>query len=455
MKNVLLGIVISLLVLMLLGCEEDKQESYKVLFVTDEATFEEVIVLDGQDIMMIEDPIMEHHQFMGWYLDEEWTSQFNSNSAINEDTTLYAKFVPKKYRVTIRDFEDNVILNIKKEYGYDLASLSDYIDNAIYTDASLQSDLVSGELTEDVVFYVEAVERNALYALINHEYYENNGMTNFENIELVADSHQYEFMYSAYDSSGTRDYVSFMPSIMYVNIYDDSTVNDLIFYAEQHNIPIITETVIDDVSLGDLYDVDYDGHYIFYSGFKSIAIDLAEIMVDDFKFNGTDKDNNDTLDILLVQGESEHPAMMYRTMGIERVLQENGVSYQITICESRSWNTDEINECISAARSQSEFDIVVSLADFITVAAIEEGLIYENDTVYSFDGIHEAMVYVSSGYIDYTISIAQELKYQLLFEVDTSFTTNTLSNLDELNINYFLYNGATFIELPIIIYSTE
>ena len=54
---------------------------------------EEQSVESGATAVVPENPTKEEHQFFGWYADSECTREFNFNTPITEETTVYAKWL--------------------------------------------------------------------------------------------------------------------------------------------------------------------------------------------------------------------------------------------------------------------------------------------------------------------------------------------------------------------------
>ena len=74
------------------------------------------IVVPGELIEVPESPEKTGYTFAGWYADENFTTEFNFEEPIVEDTVIYAKWTVNKYVVTvIIDNEETKIENV--EYG--------------------------------------------------------------------------------------------------------------------------------------------------------------------------------------------------------------------------------------------------------------------------------------------------------------------------------------------------
>lgn len=81
---------------------------HQVRFFVDGILYGEVqMVLDGDQALPPIDPYKEDHRFMGWFLDEGFTREFDKNAPITKDTDLYGKFEAGGYQV--RFFVDGIL----------------------------------------------------------------------------------------------------------------------------------------------------------------------------------------------------------------------------------------------------------------------------------------------------------------------------------------------------------
>lgn len=72
----------------------DTLTRFTVSFVTFEGSAIEPIVYDEGDKVIVASPTREGYTFVGWFIDQDLTQQFSLiNDRINEDTTLYAKWI--------------------------------------------------------------------------------------------------------------------------------------------------------------------------------------------------------------------------------------------------------------------------------------------------------------------------------------------------------------------------
>ena len=138
---------------------------FEVTFVKNNETDNEVVeVRDGEKVAKPEDPEKDGYKFLGWFTDEELTTEFNFDTPIEANTTLYAKWEeivvePRTFEVRFvkgNGSEDEVIeviegqrvsaLEIVRE-GYDFAGW--YLDQ---------------DLTEKFDFDTRIISNTTLYA---------------------------------------------------------------------------------------------------------------------------------------------------------------------------------------------------------------------------------------------------------------------------------------------------
>lgn len=119
-------------------------------------------------IAVPEDPTREGYTFAGWYTDAECTNRFSftlDDGTVDQDTTLYAKWIPNESAINITDFD---ITNAphKDEDG----ELNQTIIATITFDADIK--LTSDDLSDDLLITiaggdVKDTPRNATYEVKN------------------------------------------------------------------------------------------------------------------------------------------------------------------------------------------------------------------------------------------------------------------------------------------------
>ena len=65
---------------------------FKITFMVDSSIYKELTIQKGDKINLPEVPTKEGFEFKGWFLDDDFKQEYNINSTISSDITLYAYF---------------------------------------------------------------------------------------------------------------------------------------------------------------------------------------------------------------------------------------------------------------------------------------------------------------------------------------------------------------------------
>lgn len=65
----------------------------KVFFTINDYNYNIQLVGDGEKAVRPADPILDEKEFQGWFLDAACQNAFSFDTLINEDTTLYSKWI--------------------------------------------------------------------------------------------------------------------------------------------------------------------------------------------------------------------------------------------------------------------------------------------------------------------------------------------------------------------------
>lgn len=144
-------------------------KQYTVTFESDGGSeVESQVVDEGQTAVKPNDPVKEGFSFEGWYLDEEFTTEYDFTTAITENIVLYAKWVAIDEGITDSDKDKLVDLD-EKVLGTDPFNpdtdndgLTDYEEVVLGTDPlspndyddSLDSDADGLTDTEEATIYI-------------------------------------------------------------------------------------------------------------------------------------------------------------------------------------------------------------------------------------------------------------------------------------------------------------
>ena len=136
-------------------------------------------ILNYGDEVVLDEPVKEGYQFIGWYTDEELTSEYISITSITSDVTVYAKWEldePDKFNVIIHTNSDQQMDNQLLEYG-DVVVLEDPVKDGYYfmgwyTDEELSTEYTPiDSITSDVTVYAkwESEYVHDINALVDEE----------------------------------------------------------------------------------------------------------------------------------------------------------------------------------------------------------------------------------------------------------------------------------------------
>jgi len=98
-------VIVFMFILFLVACEDiltEPIETSTITFIVEGV--EETRIFEEGIEFEVEEPTHDTLIFIDWFLDEEFTIPFTSNTVPNEDTILYAKFVENRFVVT---FDNN------------------------------------------------------------------------------------------------------------------------------------------------------------------------------------------------------------------------------------------------------------------------------------------------------------------------------------------------------------
>ena len=96
--------------------------SYNIIFISNDGTYiAPIVVNSGETLVLPTNPTKNGYIFVGWYLDEALTLEFDSNVPINSDLILYAKYekyvAPKNVTISFVTNSEQNILSIKTTEG--------------------------------------------------------------------------------------------------------------------------------------------------------------------------------------------------------------------------------------------------------------------------------------------------------------------------------------------------
>lgn len=99
MKKVCSLLILSML-LFFVGCTKSDPELFTVTFETNGGTkIEAIVVRPTEKVFILHETTRDGYTFDGWYLDETFTVEFESESTIDKSITIYAKWIADQYTI--------------------------------------------------------------------------------------------------------------------------------------------------------------------------------------------------------------------------------------------------------------------------------------------------------------------------------------------------------------------
>jgi len=133
---------------------------YDVTFDTDGGSeIEAVGVNHGDKVTQPDNPTKEGHNFVGWFSDEELTEEFDFDTEITADTTLYAKWELKTYNVTFNLNGGTGVANVTAKHGEKVTEPENDPTKDNYVFAGWYKEV---ELTNEFDFETEVITANTV-----------------------------------------------------------------------------------------------------------------------------------------------------------------------------------------------------------------------------------------------------------------------------------------------------
>ncbi|MBQ9520169.1 MAG: InlB B-repeat-containing protein [Acholeplasmatales bacterium] len=156
-----------------------------VIFYNGSSIYTTVEVNVNSKVTLPEAPTKEGHEFLNWCTDQGLSSDFNTNTLIQTETKLYAKFSVNTYQVTFKDGTevlDTKTVNYNNEVELFTPTKTGYDFGGWYTDSGLTTSFVSTtKITEPITLYakftiktfqVTVMDGSSTFATVNVNYNE-------------------------------------------------------------------------------------------------------------------------------------------------------------------------------------------------------------------------------------------------------------------------------------------
>ncbi len=136
-----------------------------VTFKNGDAVIETKEVKNGSKAEILNAPELDEKVFVGWFKDEALTESFDFDTEILENTTIFAKYVEKTYKVTYSTSkgetpEDVVEVNALPETLPVLEATGYAFDGWYLEDTFATKAVASTEITEDTTLYAKWIKKD-------------------------------------------------------------------------------------------------------------------------------------------------------------------------------------------------------------------------------------------------------------------------------------------------------
>ena len=233
---------------------------------------DDIVVARGSVILPDEAPTKEGYIFDGWYLDENYLYEASFTSGIDDDLTLYAKWLDENdvysiddIRAIINDYLNTNDLTIADQQTVqdivtDIITSGDFIDEQSIIDLVLQEiDVMTlwnthiTEMIADVsqsVVYIEAYNTfsssiatgsGVIYRHVGNDYY---AITNHHVIEGYSN-----FRITVFDQSGDVDISNNQIDLIHYNIANDIAI---LKFTSAYSFDIVPFANINNIEVGEL-----------------------------------------------------------------------------------------------------------------------------------------------------------------------------------------------------------
>lgn len=190
---------------------------------------------------------------------------------------------------------------------------------------------------------------------------------------------------------------------------------------------------------------------------KKAGIAQGNIIVDLWKSNknALDKNGNDVLEYILLQGPTNDPQVVDRTKYAISTINNAGIKTKELAVANAGWNKESARTSIDNLflRYDGNIEAIISNNDAMAIGAIEalqkygynKGDKLKNVAVVGIDGLQEAKELIDNGIMTGTVIQDPKVNSQLLYTIGVNLVNN-LSPTE--NTNYETVDGQIIIPFP-------
>lgn len=250
--------------------------------------------------------------------------------------------------------------------------------------------------------------------------------------------------------------------LIILNLADktESIVEDVIMKVKQKDIPLILIKITPEV-VSKVYKL-YNRVAFISSDTKQASIKQGEIVIELWNSNEKviDKNHDDILQYVLLQGQVSDPEAIDRTKYVISTINESGIKTQQLELIHGGWLKELGKSYLDNLflKYNGKIEAIISNNDAMAIGAIEalqkygynKGDKTKNIAVIGFDGLPEAIDFIDKGFMTGTVIQDPNVAAETFYKVGM----NLINNLNPTEkTNYKIVDGAIIIPFPYNVYT--
>jgi methyl-galactoside transport system substrate-binding protein len=235
----------------------------------------------------------------------------------------------------------------------------------------------------------------------------------------------------------------------------EDVIENVIFMVKQKNVPIILAGISPEAA--SRISNYYNKIAFISSDYKQQGISQGKMLVDlwNNNKNALDKNNDNILQYILLQGKKANPAAINRTIYAISTINDSGIKTQQLALVNGNWLRELAKESMDSLflKYDGKIEAIVANNDAMAIGAIEALQKYNYNkgdksktiAVVGVDGLLEAKDLIDKGFMTGTIVLDPKIEAELIYNI----AMNLIHNLNPIeNTNYKIVNGEIIIPYP-------
>jgi methyl-galactoside transport system substrate-binding protein len=238
----------------------------------------------------------------------------------------------------------------------------------------------------------------------------------------------------------------------------EDVIENVLLKVKQKNVPLILAGISPEVVSKVSKVSKYYNRVAFISpDSKQHGIYQGKMLVDlwNNNKNALDKNSDNILQYVLLQGKKDNPAAISRTIYAISTINDSGIKTQQLALINDNWLRQLAKESIDSLflKYDGKIEAIIANNDAMAIGAIEalqkynynKGDKSKNIVVIGIDGLPEAKDLIDKGFMTGTIILDPKVDAELLYTIGM----NLIHNLNPIeNTNYKIVNGEIIIPYP-------